>query len=87
MTEYLVISHDMGRPILQVMNDDGLRRLLRELSEASEVSRGTWEPKFLNEVPARSGYLDIHDWDEAGMLVLKVQVVVPRPVTTKWELP
>lgn len=82
---YLIISADGSRPSISCVDRDGL---LRHLSEASAfAAEGGWSPDFLDAIPVGEyGSVNPGEWGETAELILKVEVVVPRPVTTMWTV-
>lgn len=83
--QYLIISADGSRTSLAYMGRDGL---LQHLAEAGEYAEGSGnEPRFLELIPFGDyGVIDPGMWVEGCELILKVEVVVPQPITTKWSI-
>lgn len=84
-SQYLIISADGARTNIYVADSKGLVRHLEEASEHS--ADGGRDPVFLTEIVTDEyGSIVPGQWHEGTELILRVEVVVPQPVTVKWSV-
>lgn len=82
---YLMISPDGSKSVMSFYGANQIQARLDEFAAAS--AEGIPDPDFLDVIPVdKYGLLDPGTWPEEAVLILRVEVVVPRPVTQKWCL-
>jgi hypothetical protein len=85
VTRYLIITADGTDTVISVVNADGLERHLKEASDFA--NEGGRDPVFLTEFPENQwGQVTPGEWPEGTEMILKVEIMVPTPVTTKWSI-
>lgn len=83
---YLILSPDGSRATMFLTDRAGLEEHLAEATR--DVAQGGFEPGFLDAIPTTPyGSVDPGQWQEHQELILEVRVVVPQPVTVKWQIP
>lgn len=84
--QYLVLTPDGSRSSMFLTDRAGLEEYLEE--QSAFVAQGGFEPGFLDEIPTTHlGGVRPGEWQEHQQLILEVKVVVPQPVTVKWQIP
>lgn len=82
---YLVIQADGSDTIIHHLDAEGLARWLKEA--ADYANDGGRDPIWLEAWPDNKwSTVEPGSWPEGAQLILRVEIVVPRPVTQKWEV-
>lgn len=81
---YLILSSDGSRANLFLTDREGLEAHLEQASRF--VEEGGYDVEFISELPVEGSVMP-GAWRENEELILEVKVVVPQPVTVKWQIP
>lgn len=84
--QYLILSPDGPRAHIILTDRAGLEEYLQEVTQGVEEHDVT-PPAFLDVIPSEDGSVEPGHWPESTELILEVRVVVPQPVTVKWQIP
>lgn len=83
--QYLILSPDGSRSLIALVDREGLEKHLAEAVDPEAA----WQPRWLEAIRTERNGRTVYPggWDEVEELILEVKVVVPQPVTVKWQIP
>lgn len=82
-SQFLILSTDGARPSIIRVDRAGLLEYLDEVGKRS--ADGSPNPVWLERWPAGDS-IDPGQWPEGTEMILRVEIVVPEPVTVKWAV-